>query len=243
MMAVADALEGRVRVELEGRNAHESTLTRRCGPRRAREIGGQRAETEVDADARRCAILAATAARYRPADERTVGRLPVLGRSARAEASAPARPGSRPSSRPNAASGIVLGNLAPAIGGVRLTLHVLAATVWVGGQITVAGLLPTLRSLGGDAPRKVARAFGRIQWPAYAVLVATGIWNVAAVNQSTQSSTWNVVLGAKIGVVALAGLAAFLHQRSASKLGLALWGAIAGVASLGALGLGAFLAG
>ena len=29
---------------------------------------------------------------------------------------------------------------------IRVTLHVLAATVWVGGQITLAGLLPTWRA-------------------------------------------------------------------------------------------------
>jgi uncharacterized membrane protein len=57
---------------------------------------------------------------------------------------------------------------------VRLSLHVLAATVWVGGQFVLAGLLPSLRRLGDDAPRTVARAFNRIAWPAFAVLVATG---------------------------------------------------------------------
>ena len=40
---------------------------------------------------------------------------------------------------------------------VRLFLHVLAATVWVGGQLTLAGLVPGLRRLSPDAPRVVAR--------------------------------------------------------------------------------------
>jgi uncharacterized membrane protein len=35
---------------------------------------------------------------------------------------------------------------------IRLYLHVLAATVWVGGQLTLAGLVPGLRALGPDAP-------------------------------------------------------------------------------------------
>ena len=39
-------------------------------------------------------------------------------------------------------------NLSDALGGFRLILHVLAASIWVGGQFTVAGLLPTVRSLG-----------------------------------------------------------------------------------------------
>ena len=35
---------------------------------------------------------------------------------------------------------------------VRLFLHILAAPVWVGGQLTLAGLLPALRRIGGRAP-------------------------------------------------------------------------------------------
>jgi putative copper export protein len=49
---------------------------------------------------------------------------------------------------------------------VRLFLHVLAATVWVGGQLTLAGLVPGLRALSPDAPRVVARRFNQIAWPA-----------------------------------------------------------------------------
>ena len=40
---------------------------------------------------------------------------------------------------------------------VRLFVHVLAATVWVGGQLTLAGLVPGLHRLSPDAPRVVAR--------------------------------------------------------------------------------------
>jgi putative copper export protein len=47
---------------------------------------------------------------------------------------------------------MLLGALATAATTIRLTLHVLAATVWVGGQFVVAGLLPTVRSLGPEAP-------------------------------------------------------------------------------------------
>jgi len=137
---------------------------------------------------------------------------------------------------------VQLAALTSTLAAVRLSLHVLAATVWVGGQIVVAGLLPTVRALGGDATKRVARAFGRIQWPAYAVLLITGIWNVLATKDG-QPSAWKVVLGVKIAVVVLAGTAAYLHQRSKSTLWLATWGAVTALASAGALVLGVLLAG
>ena len=133
--------------------------------------------------------------------------------------------------------------LSDSIGGIRLILHVTAAAIWVGGQFTVAGLLPTIRGLGEDAPKKVARAFGRLLWPAYAVLVVTGFWNIAALTVKDASSAWKAVLIVKIVVVAIAGVAVFLHQRSTSKVGLAVWGSIGGVASVAALCLGVLLAG
>ena len=45
---------------------------------------------------------------------------------------------------------------------VRLFIHVLAATVWVGGQITLGGLVPVVRKLGPEATRSVARQFNRL---------------------------------------------------------------------------------
>ncbi len=133
--------------------------------------------------------------------------------------------------------------LAGGLDGFRLILHLLAATVWVGGQFTVAGLLPTIRTFGEEAPKTVARAFGRLLWPAYGVLLLTGFWNIGALQVKNASSTWNAVLGIKIGVVVLAGVAVFLHQRSTSRTGLAVWGAVGALSSVAALCLGVFLAG
>lgn len=135
-----------------------------------------------------------------------------------------------------------MAQLAPAVDGVRLSLHVIAATVWVGGQLTVAGLLPAIRKLGDDAPKRIANAFSRLMWPSYIVLLGTGIWNVAAVS-SGAGSAWKAALGAKVAVVVLAGIAAFLHSRSKSRAGLAAWGAVAGISSVAALVMGVFLAG
>ena len=133
--------------------------------------------------------------------------------------------------------------LAPALETVRLTLHVLAATVWVGGQIVMLGLVGPARGLGRDAPTVLARAFARLAWPAFVVLVATGIWNVTAVTYSAQDTAWKTVLMVKIVVVLLAGVGAFLHQRATTRGQLALWGSVAGTASVAALVMGILLAG
>jgi putative copper export protein len=108
--------------------------------------------------------------------------------------------------------------------GVRLFLHVLAATVWVGGQLTVGALLPVLRSAGGDLPRLAARAFGRIAWAAFAVLVLTGIWNIAAA-ADTNASGYQATLGLKMAAVLLSGAGAYMHQRAKSRVLLAVGGA------------------
>jgi hypothetical protein len=74
------------------------------------------------------------------------------------------------------------------------------------------------------------------------VLVITGFWNVSATHAG-QPRAWQVVLGVKIAVVLIAGVAAWLHSRAGTKAGLAAWGAITALASVAALALGVFLAG
>jgi putative copper export protein len=132
--------------------------------------------------------------------------------------------------------------LHPTSATIRLFLHVLAATVWVGGQLTLGGLVPGLRAISPDAPRTVARRFAMLAWPAYAVLVITGIWNIWAVNP-TWSNAYGVTLFVKLLVVALAGIAVWLHTISRSRIGLAVWGAVGSLASIAALFLGVLLHG
>jgi putative copper export protein len=124
---------------------------------------------------------------------------------------------------------------------LRLFLHLTAAAVWVGGQFTLAGLLGTVRELGEDAPQRVARAFARMAWPAYAVLVATGIWNLLAVDMGDQSTAYLTTLAVKLAVVLLAGLAAAAHSFSRRRAVLAVGGAVAGLSSLAAVFLGVML--
>jgi putative copper export protein len=125
---------------------------------------------------------------------------------------------------------------------VRLFLHVLAATVWVGGQLTLAALVPALRAAGTEAPGRAARAFNRIAWPAFAVLVLTGIWNVAAEHDKVHGR-YRTTLIVKLIVVLLSGVAAAAHARSRNRTALTVFGALTGLTALLALFLGVLLAG
>jgi putative copper export protein len=125
---------------------------------------------------------------------------------------------------------------------VRLFLHVLAATVWVGGQITLAGLVPVLRKAGTDVPRSVARQFNRIAWPAFGVLILTGIWNITATRQEfSHNADFRATLWAKLGLVALSGVTAYLHTKATSPRSNAIWGAGTGLFALAALFAGIVL--
>lgn len=132
--------------------------------------------------------------------------------------------------------------LASAVDSIRLFLHVGAATIWVGGQLVLAALVPVLRARDAALPKVAARAFNRVAWPAFGVLIATGIWNITAVD-SDMSSTYRGVLTAKVAVVAASGITAYLHTRAKTTAGLAIFGALTGLTALGALYLGVLLAG
>lgn len=123
----------------------------------------------------------------------------------------------------------------PTLDTLRLFIHVLAATVWVGGQLTLAGLVPTLRALGPDAPKAAARRFNRIAWPAFGVLVVTGGWNLSEVDFANRPTGYQVTLFVKLVIVALSGIGAFLHTQARTKVGLAVWGAVGGFSALAAV--------
>ncbi len=125
---------------------------------------------------------------------------------------------------------------------LRLSLHVFGATIWVGGQVVLAALVPVLRRVGDDAPRTAARRFGVVAWPAYALLVGTGIWNVIALHDDVHGR-YQTTLVVKLVLVGLSGGAAFLHTRSRTPLTLATFGAAGLLTALAAMVLGVVLAG
>jgi putative copper export protein len=122
----------------------------------------------------------------------------------------------------------------------RLSLHILAVCIWIGGQLVVAAAVPVLREVGADAPRLVARRFGQVAWPAFGLAVVTGIWSILTL-PSRQSFEYNVTLGVKLLLVVGSGVAAFVHQQTSSPALRGATGGLGLVSALGALVLGVML--
>jgi len=121
----------------------------------------------------------------------------------------------------------------------RLFLHVLAASIWVGGQLVLGALVPTVRTFGAEATRDVARAFNRIAWPAFAVAVVTGLWNVFALPLETLPHPW---IELKVLAVLLSGVGAFVHQIArGNKAMFAVGGAMSTVFAVVAMYLGIYI--
>ena len=96
-------------------------------------------------------------------------------------------------------------------------VHLVAAAVWLGGMITLAVLVATLRRAGVERAVIVAaaRGFARLSWPAMAVAVATGLAQVRVL-----VLPWSYgALQFKVALVALAILVAAIHVRLARRLG------------------------
>lgn len=131
--------------------------------------------------------------------------------------------------------------LSPSLTTLRLFLHILAASVWVGGQIALAGVVPSVRKVAPEATKAVARAFARVAWPAFAVVVLTGIWNLTEVHVADTGTTYQVTLFVKLVLVFSSGAAAAIHSVGRTKLALALGGAIGLLAGIGAMFCGYLL--
>lgn len=118
----------------------------------------------------------------------------------------------------------------------RLFLHVLSASIWVGGQLVLMAIVPTLRTLGPEAPKKVARVFNRIAWPAFAVAVVTGLWNVFAL---PLDDLRHPQIELKVLAVMLSGVGAAVHQvAKGNKAMLAVGGAMSAIFAVIAMYLG-----
>jgi uncharacterized membrane protein len=115
---------------------------------------------------------------------------------------------------------------------VLLYLHILGATVWVGGLIVVGALVPAIRDATDDRTviRAVARRFGVVSWIALAVQVVTG-------SLLLFDHVWSATLSVKISLVILSAILAAWHSLAARDQSPAVRGAIQGVIMLLALAI------
>ena len=131
--------------------------------------------------------------------------------------------------------------VSPTADSIRLFLHVLAASVWVGGQIVLGGLVPKLRQVAPESLKVAANAFARIAWPAFAVVVVTGMWNILDITVGDMTTEYQVSLFVHVLLAMAAAMFVVIHSVGQTKLALALGGALGLLTSLGAMFVGILL--
>jgi putative copper export protein len=131
--------------------------------------------------------------------------------------------------------------LSPTAESMRLFIHVLAASIWVGGQIVLAGVVPVIRSQNRDLLPRIAEKFARVSWPAFVIAFATGIWNMVAVNASEMDTSYQVTLFVKIAVAMASGVAALIHSVGHSRIAKGAGASLSLLAGLLAMFLGVLL--
>jgi putative copper export protein len=121
-----------------------------------------------------------------------------------------------------------------------LWMHIVAACIWIGGQVTVAAFIPLLRR-HPDLARRVGRRYQAVAWPAFAVLMVTGVVNVGNAGlhwSQLLDSPAGRTLVVKLVLVALSGIAASVHSfLQAPRRGRASGGSAVGSAVLGSISL------
>jgi len=85
-------------------------------------------------------------------------------------------------------------------------VHLLAATVWIGGLIVMGALVPAVLNATDDTSviRAMARRFGVVSWVALTILVLTG--GILAVDD------WSQTLIVKVGLVFAVVMLAAWHS-------------------------------
>ena len=134
-----------------------------------------------------------------------------------------------------------MNSLTPLLDTVRISLHIAAVAVWVGGQLVVAAIVPNLRASHRDALPLIAQGFARVAWPAFFIAIATGMWSLMAVDVASTTSGYQVAMMLKVLSVLLSGAAAAVHSAGSSKAAKAIGGALGLVLALIALVLGVLI--
>lgn len=91
----------------------------------------------------------------------------------------------------------------------------------VSDRLALSALVPALRAAALDVPRRAARAFNRVAWPALAVLIATGDGNGLAVGD--HGLRYRTTLIVELLLVIASDIGALLHAWPRTTAGLAVW--------------------
>lgn len=122
--------------------------------------------------------------------------------------------------------------ISPTLDSVRIFLHLMAVAVWIGGQIVLAGIVPQLRNVAPEAMKTVAQGFARIAWPAFLIIVFTGMWGLATIDMTAESSAYMATFGIKMLFVGIAVIATLIHANGTSKAAKGIGGAASLLTSL-----------
>jgi putative copper export protein len=121
--------------------------------------------------------------------------------------------------------------LSPTIHTFRLFVHVLAASVWVGGQLAVVG----------NTKIAARNPLARAAWPAFGLVVVTGLWSLTEVDVGDTSTDYQVTLFVKVLLAMASGAAAAVHAVGTGRVAVAVGGSIGLVAAIGAMYCGLLL--
>lgn len=97
-----------------------------------------------------------------------------------------------------------------------LSLHIVSFSVWVGGLIVLAALVPALRRAVADADvgrtvvTAAAQRFNVVAWSGLGLALFTGIWMLLETTDAAPA--YGRLLGEKLSVVVLAAAAAAAHS-------------------------------
>jgi putative copper export protein len=111
--------------------------------------------------------------------------------------------------------------------GVLRFVHLLSAATWVGGLIVLGSIAAALRraGTGPDQMRAMARAYGRVAWPAMVFAVVTGFWQAGRLDADMGDAAMVTKMLLVVATVAAAGV----HQLTARLSPPAFRGAVQGL--------------
>ena len=118
----------------------------------------------------------------------------------------------------------------------------MAVAVWVGGQIVLAGIVPAVRKVAPQTMQTIAQGFARVAWPAFVVIIFTGVWGLASTDMTNQSTSYAATFGVKMLIVGVAVVATLIHSQGTSKAAKAIGGSVGLLASLLAAYAGVLMA-